>query len=96
MARLVKNKNIEWIGEEVDEAFINEILKININKDIISKSNVKIVFTPLHGTGATLIPKALQKLGFNDVSYVEEQMKADSEFSTVKFPNPEDRTCKKN
>ncbi|HOV14239.1 MAG TPA: phospho-sugar mutase, partial [Spirochaetota bacterium] len=92
---LIKNKMIEWIGEDVDNAFIDEILKLNINKDVISKSNVKIVFTPLHGTGATLIPQALKKLGFNDVTYVEEQMKADKNFSTVEYPNPEEKEALK-
>lgn len=92
---LVKKGMIELIGENVDNAFIEEILKLNINKSVISKSKVKIVFTPLHGTGATLIPDALKRLGFNDVTYVEKQMKADSEFSTVIYPNPEERDALK-
>ncbi|HPO49733.1 MAG TPA: phospho-sugar mutase [Spirochaetota bacterium] len=92
---LVEKGMIEWIGENVDNAFIEEILKLNINKSVISKSKVKIVFTPLHGTGATLIPEALKRLGFNDVTYVEKQMKADSEFSTVIYPNPEEREALK-
>ena len=89
--KLIENKMIEIIGEEIDEAFINEILKLAINKDAITKSKVKIVFTPLHGTGVTLVPKALKKLGFNDVIYVDEQMVSDPNFSTVKSPNPEEK-----
>jgi len=87
---LKKNGMVEIIGEDVDNLFIEEVLKLSINKDIIKSSNVKIVYTPLHGTGGTLMPKALDKLGFKDVSYVEEQMVADGNFPTVKKPNPEE------
>ncbi|MBN2545589.1 MAG: phospho-sugar mutase, partial [Spirochaetes bacterium] len=88
---LLKNGMIEWIGEELDDAFINEILKLSINNDILNKSNIKIVYTPLHGTGGTLIPKAIKKLGLPEPIYVEEQMEPDSNFPTVKFPNPEEK-----
>jgi len=79
---------IQYIGEEIDDAFINEILKLSINR--INNSKVKIVFTPLHGTGGEIIPKALKRLGLPDPVCVEEQMKADPDFSTVIYPNPEE------
>ncbi len=90
-SELEKEGLIEWIGEEIDNAYIEEILKLNINTDEISKSDMKIVFTPLHGTGGTVIPDALNRLGLKNIIYVEEQMKADSNFSTVKKPNPEEK-----
>ena len=92
---LIKSGMIEIIGKKVDDAFIDEIIKLNINRDVISKSSVKIVFTPLHGTGATLVPEALSRLGFNDVVYVKEQMVSDPNFSTVIYPNPEEREALK-
>ncbi|MCK4797263.1 MAG: phospho-sugar mutase [Spirochaetes bacterium] len=88
--KLVKENMIEWIGEEIDDAFINEIIKLSINRDKISNSKVKIVFTPLHGTGGEVIPKALKKLGLPSPICVEAQMEPDPDFSTVIYPNPEE------
>lgn len=82
---------IEWIGEEIDNVFINEVINLTINKDIVKHSNVKIVYTPLHGTGGTLIPRVLAEMGYSTIFLVEEQMIPDSNFSTVKYPNPEER-----
>ncbi len=82
---------IEYADEKLDEAFLGELLKLSINKDNIAGSNVKIVFTPLHGTGAALVPKILDKLGLKNISYVKEQMVPDGNFSTVKKPNPEEK-----
>jgi phosphoglucomutase len=87
---LVPSNMIEYIGKKIDDAFIEEILKLSINRDKIKNSNVKIVYTPLHGTGATLIPQALEKLGIGKPVCVDEQMIADPDFSTVKYPNPEE------
>jgi phosphoglucomutase len=90
--KLVATGMIEWICEKTDSDFIDEVLKLLIHMDIFKKSDVKIVYTPLHGTGATLIPAAFEKIGFqNNVHYVEEQMKADQNFSTVVYPNPEEK-----
>jgi len=65
-------------------------MKLSINKDKISGSNLKIVYTPLHGTGGTLIPKALKQLGLAEPICEPEQMKANPDFSTVISPNPEE------
>ncbi|MCG8569658.1 MAG: phospho-sugar mutase [Spirochaetes bacterium] len=88
--QLVASQMIEWIGEEIDDAFIDVILNNAINKDQIQGSDVKIVYTPLHGTGGTIMPKAVKKMGLPDLFTVSEQMKADSAFSTVDYPNPEE------
>lgn len=88
--QLIADNMIELVGEDFDEHFINDILKQSIYSEGIDK-DVKIVYTPLHGTGGTMVPKALKKMGFNNIIYVEEQMKADTAFSTVIKPNPEER-----
>lgn len=89
--KLESEKMIEWIDNEVDDAFIDEILKL-INKEYIRNTDLKIVYTPLHGTGGEIIPKAIHKIGLqNNMIYVEEQLKPDSEFPTVNYPNPEEK-----
>lgn len=87
---LLNKGMIEWLGEEIDDVFIDEIINLSINKESLSDNDLKIVFTPLHGTGSTVIPKALERLGIKDTIYVDEQMERDPDFSTVVYPNPEE------
>lgn len=87
-------KNIIKIGEEVDNAYFSELKKLSLNPDIINKqSNLSILFTPIHGTGAVMVPPALNKFGFKNVHVVEEQMKPDGNFPTVISPNPEEKAA---
>ncbi len=88
---LVRKGLIVLIDKDIDEKFIKEVTSLSISPEEIAKSSVRIVYTPLHGTGGTLIPDVLTRMGFTDVIYVDEQMKADSSFSTVRKPNPEER-----
>jgi len=88
---LIASGMIQWIGQEVDEAYLKEVLDRSLRPEEIGKSDIKIVFSPLHGTGGTMIPKLFDKLGFKNIIYVQEQLKPDSEFSTVKKPNPEEK-----
>ncbi len=88
---LVNKAMIIWIDKDIDEKFIKEVTSLSISPEEIAKSSVRIVYTPLHGTGGTLIPEVLTRMGFTDIIYVDEQMKADSSFSTVRKPNPEER-----
>src|SRR5690606_935395 len=82
---------IEMVGEEIDEKYLNEIVALSISREAIKRqSDLKIVFTPLHGTGITLVPKVLEKFGFKNVTIVEEQAKPDGNFPTVVYPNPEE------
>ena len=82
---------IETIGDEVDEAYLSMIASLSVSKDAIKRQHgLKIVYTPLHGTGITLVPKILAKLGFTNVNIVEEQAVADGNFPTVVSPNPEE------
>ena len=79
------------IGKEIDDAYIEEIKRLVLNKDIIRKQkDLKIVYTPLHGTGNIPVQRVLSELGFENVTVVPEQEKPDGNFPTVKYPNPED------
>jgi phosphoglucomutase len=82
---------IEIIGEEVDNIYLQKIKGLSLSPDAIQRQkDFKIVYTPLHGTGVTLVPKALKLFGFEEVHIVEEQATADGNFPTVKSPNPEE------
>lgn len=84
-------ENIEIIGKNIDDAFIAEVMKLRHLPEVIEKNkNIKIVYTPLHGTGITMVPRALKEFGFENVHIVEQQAVADGNFPTVKSPNPEE------
>ncbi|GGC00485.1 phospho-sugar mutase [Dyadobacter sediminis] len=87
------NSRITKIGAEVDEKYINHILSLSISKGALERQkNLKIVYTPLHGTGVTLVPALLSKMGFEAVTVIEEQAepKGNGQFPTVVYPNPEE------
>lgn len=82
---------IKIIGKETDEIFLNEVLKMSLNPEIIKKfNNIPIVYTPIHGTGITMVPPALKLFGFRNIISVPEQDIPDGNFPTVKSPNPEE------
>ena len=84
-------KNVEIIGEKIDTKYLKELSKLSLNPEIIKKQkDLKIVYTPIHGTGVDLVPKALKKFGFENIHVVEEQQQPDGNFPTVKSPNPEE------
>ena len=88
--------SIEIIGEEVDKAFLSCVEHNALNPDLIRKHHdVKIVYTPLHGTGITLIPRMLKQLGFTNVNVVEAQAVPDGNFPTTPSPNPEEKPAMK-
>ena len=86
---------IEVIGENVDAEYLKEVKGVNINQDLINEygRDMKIVYTPLHGTGEMLARRALAQAGFDSVQVVEAQATADPDFSTVKSPNPESQAA---
>ena len=86
---------IEVIGEAVDVEYLKEVKDVNINPALIEEfgKDMKIVYTPLHGTGEMLARRALAQAGFNSVQVVEAQATADPDFSTVKSPNPESQAA---
>ncbi len=86
---------IEVIGEAVDTEYLKEVKDVNINPALIEEfgKDMKIVYTPLHGTGEMLARRALAQAGFDSVQVVEEQATPDPDFSTVKSPNPESQAA---
>ena len=86
------NKNlIEYIGETVDNAYIEKVKALSLSEELVKKySDLKIVYTPLHGSGVKLVPWALKEFGFKNIASVEEQNISDGNFPTIKSPNPEE------
>lgn len=83
---------IQKIGKEIDDKFIEKVLAVSLNPDIVQlEKDLKIVFSPIHGAGVELVPKALAALGFKNVSLVEEQCVTSGDFPTVIYPNPEEK-----
>ena len=81
---------IEIIGEEIDKIYLDKVHSLSIDPECIKRQHdLKIVYTPLHGTGKMLIPRSLKLWGFDNVHTVPEQMIPDGNFPTVKSPNPE-------
>ena len=83
--------NIELIGTSMDEAYTKMLQTLSVYPEVIAKQHdLKIVYTPIHGTGITLVPKVLAAYGFTNVHVVEEQSMPDGNFPTVHYPNPEE------
>lgn len=83
--------NITIIGKELDEAYMNMVHDLSVYPDVIAKQHdLKIVYTPIHGTGIMLVPQVLSKFGFTNVTVVDEQSTPDGNFPTVVYPNPEE------
>ena len=87
-----KAENIQLIGAEIDEAYLERVVGLAVNRQAIARQhNLKIVYSSLHGTGITLVPQLLGRLGFANVTIVEEQAIPDGNFPTVVYPNPEEK-----
>lgn len=83
--------NITLIGKDLDNAYIEMVKGLSVYPDVIAaQKDLKIVYTPIHGTGITLVPQVLETFGFNNVHVVEAQSTPDGNFPTVKYPNPEE------
>jgi len=83
--------NIYMVGEEMDKAYINMVKGLSIYPDAIERQkDLKIVYTPIHGTGITLVPQVLAAFGFSNLTLVDEQIIPDGNFPTVVYPNPEE------
>ncbi|TKC09617.1 phospho-sugar mutase [Pedobacter frigoris] len=84
--------NIELIGEEIDQLYLDKITELSVSQEAIQRQkDLKIVYSPIHGTGITLVPKALEQFGFTNLTLVEEQSTPDGNFPTVVYPNPEEK-----
>jgi phosphoglucomutase len=83
--------NIQLMGDAMDQDYIKMLTSLSVYPEIITQQqDLKIVYTPIHGTGITLVPKVLASFGFTNVTIVDEQATPDGNFPTVKYPNPEE------
>lgn len=83
-----------WLGDDEDQAFLDTVTSISVNRELLAGEagqNLNIIYTPLHGTGYRPVKEGLKRLGFTNVTIVEQQQEPDGNFSTVKSPNPEER-----
>ena len=85
-------ENIELIDESLDELYLQKITELSVSQEAIERQkDLKIVYSPIHGTGITLVPAALDRFGFTNIHIVEEQSTPDGNFPTVIYPNPEEK-----
>lgn len=85
-------KLVELIGEEIDTLYLDQITALSVSPEAIARQkDLKIVYSPIHGTGITLVPKALAQFGFTNLTLVKEQSTPDGNFPTVVYPNPEEK-----
>lgn len=83
--------NITLVGKDVDNAYMDMVKSLSVYPEVIAKHHdLKIVYTPIHGTGITLMPEVLKRFGFTNVTIVDEQATPDGNFPTVHYPNPEE------
>ncbi len=83
---------IQILGEEFDKIYLDKVHSLSLSPESIAKyHDMKIVYTPIHGTGVTLVPQSLRNFGFTDVTMVEQQAVISGDFPTVDSPNPEER-----
>jgi len=83
---------VELIGEEIDTLYLDQITELSVSPEAIARQkDLKIVYSPIHGTGITLVPKALAQFGFTNLTLVKEQSTPDGNFPTVVYPNPEEK-----
>lgn len=88
--------NIHIVGAEIDKAYIDMVKSLSIYPDVISRQkDLKIVYTPIHGTGITLVPEVLKTFGFINLNLVDDQINPDGNFPTVVYPNPEESEAMK-
>jgi phosphoglucomutase len=84
--------NITLIGKEVDNAYMEMVKGLSVYPEVIAKhKDLKIVYTPIHGTGIKLVPEVLERFGFTNVNIVKEQSEPNGNFPTVVYPNPEEK-----
>jgi len=86
------DSKVELIGEEIDQLYLDKITELSVSPEAIARQkDLKIVYSPIHGTGITLVPKALEQFGFMNLTLVKEQSTPDGNFPTVVYPNPEEK-----
>ncbi len=89
-------EKITTIGSEMDQLYLNSILSLTLSRELVKQEpTLKIVFSPIHGTGVRIVPEALRRMGFTNIFNVPQQDITDGNFPTVKYPNPEEHEALK-
>ncbi|NND77254.1 MAG: phospho-sugar mutase [Flavobacteriales bacterium] len=91
--QVVIKDNLKAISKEMDSAYREAVIEQCVNKELIQNSDLKIVYTSIHGTGITMVPDVLREAGFSDVHVLEEQAEPNGDFPTVESPNPEESSA---
>ena len=91
--QVIIRDHIKLLSGKIDSQYREEVIRQCVNKELIQNSDLKVVYTSIHGTGITMIPDTLREAGFKEVHIVEEQSKPDGNFPTVKSPNPEEESA---
>lgn len=93
----MNNGLLQYIADEVDNAYLDKMESVSLNRECIAQTSdtLSILYTPIHGSGITMVPKLLDRLGFRNVHILEEQKNPDPDFSTVPSPNPEEPAAMK-
>ena len=92
-AALTEKGLIKMIGEDIDQAYLDKLTSISVNPDLAKETEIKVIFTPLHGTANKSVRRGLKALGYEHVTVVPEQELPDPDFSTVSSPNPEEHAA---
>ena len=87
------NQLIIHLDEKLDQAYMEALKTVQENEELASSSELKVVFTPLHGASGKTVKRILSEVGYEHISYVEEQMEPDGDFPTVESPNPEEQSA---
>jgi phosphoglucomutase len=86
------DENVEIISEDLDQLYLDKMTELSVSPEAIARQkDLKIVYSPIHGTGITMVPRALEQFGFENLTLVEEQSTPDGNFPTVIYPNPEEK-----
>jgi len=91
--QVIIRDHIKTLSGEIDKSYRSEVIKQCLNPSIIKNSDLKIVYTSIHGTGITMVPDTLKQAGFKNINVVKEQAIPDGNFPTVKSPNPEEKSA---
>ncbi len=91
--QVIIRDHIKTLSGEIDKSYRSEVIKQCLSASIIENSNLKVVYTSIHGTGITMVPDTLRQAGFKNIHVLEEQATPDGNFPTVKSPNPEERSA---
>ena len=90
---LIQNEMIVKVGEKLDNAYLKQLKTVQYHPELAETTDLKVVFTPLHGASGETVKRLLTEVGYRNITYVTEQMEPNGDFPTVKSPNPEEASA---